>query len=51
MEFFELCKKIGIETFGDLERFNKEERRVGETTLQCLNRYYNELGKDFKIKE
>lgn len=46
-----LCKWIGIETFGELSRFLNEERRCGESVLNCLMRYYLEIGGSvFKIK-
>lgn len=51
MEFFELCKRIGIETLGDLRKFKKEEQQKGETMLQTLERYFYSLGKDFEVKE
>jgi len=40
---FELCKKLGIETLGDLERFKQEEKRPDETLKQALERYLKEL--------
>ena len=49
-EIMKLCKEIGIETAGDLDRFVKE---VGEdgTLLDKLRAYRAELGDDFEIKE
>ena len=47
---FRLCQKIGIETLKELKRFFKEERRRGESSKNCLKRYYEELGGSaFKI--
>lgn len=47
---FEIMKKIGINTLGDLEMFKRLEQRPNETTAQALKRYMEELGEDFKIK-
>lgn len=49
MEAFKLCKEIGIETFGDLSKFMKEN--PGLDTLEALRKYREELGPEFKIKE
>lgn len=46
---FKLCKEIGIETMGDLERFRKENPE--DPILSALFKYRNELGDDFKIAE
>ena len=46
-----LCKKIGIETFGELRRFLKEEQQEDESIVNCLMRYYLSIGGSaFKIK-
>ena len=46
----ELCQEIGIESLGDLSRFIKEEKKADETAVNCLMRYYLELGgTEFKI--
>lgn len=51
MRVLELCKKIGIDNFGGLVRF-KQEMRGGETLLEALERYYQEIGgEDFRIME
>jgi hypothetical protein len=50
METFKMMKKIGIETFGDLEMFKKEVLLKNETIEQGLLRYIKELGTNFKIK-
>lgn len=47
----ELCKKIGLETQSDLLRFKNEQQIEGETLLEALTRYSNELGENFKIME
>ena len=50
LETFRLCQKIGINTFGELRRFLKEERQEGESILNCLMRYYLSIGGSaFKI--
>ena len=50
LETFRLCQKIGIETLKELKRFFKEERKRGESSKNCLKRYYAELGGSaFKI--
>lgn len=46
-----LCKKIGLKTFVDLDNFYKKEKLDNETIKVTLERYANELGEDFKIKE
>lgn len=48
---FEIMKRIGINTLGDLEMFKRLEQRPNETTAQALKRYNEELGKNFQIKE
>ena len=50
MQFFQLCKEVGIETMGELEDFLKYEKEEGESELDALIRYRDELGTDFKIK-
>ena len=50
MEMFEIMRKIGITTFGDLEMFKKEVLLKNETIEQGLLRYAKELGENFKIK-
>lgn len=51
IEMLRMCKRIGIDTFGELKRFFKEERRAGESAGNCLMRYYLEIGgTSFKIK-
>lgn len=47
----ELMRKIGLKTFGDLQRFKAEEQCENETLEQALVRYANELGTDFRIME
>lgn len=47
----EFCKKIGIKTFDDLQRFKEKEVFENETLLEALERYAKELGKEFQIKE
>lgn len=49
-QFFQLCKEVGIETMGELEDFLKYEKEEGESELDALVRYRDELGTDFKIK-
>ena len=45
-----LCQKIGIENLAELNRFFKEEKQPGENLVDCLMRYYLELGgSKFKI--
>ena len=45
-----LCQAIGIENLGELNRFFKEEKQPGENLVDCLMRYYLELGgSKFKI--
>ena len=45
-----LCQKIGIDNLGELNRFFKEEKQPGENLVDCLMRYYLELGgSKFKI--
>jgi hypothetical protein len=41
---FEILKKIGIETLGDLAMFIKEVKLPNETVEQALKRYAKELG-------
>lgn len=36
-----LCKRIGIETLGELQRFLREENK-GKNTIQTLADYYYE---------
>lgn len=48
---FELCKEIGILTFGDLQRFKKEELQEGEDLEAGLFRYLIQLGEGWKIAE
>ena len=51
IESCKLCQKIGINTFGELRRFLREERRCDESVLNCLMRYYLEIGGTaFKIR-
>ena len=52
LETFRLCQRIGIETLKELKRFFKEERKRGESSKNCLKRYYYEElgGSAFKIK-
>ena len=46
----ELCQAIGIENFGELDKFQKEEKQEDESLVDCLMRYYSELGgSKFKI--
>lgn len=47
---FNIMKKIGINTMGDLEMFKRLEQRPNETTAQALKRYMEELGENFEIK-
>lgn len=50
IESCKLCQQIGIETFGELRRFLKEERQEGESIVNCLMRYYLSIGGSaFKI--
>lgn len=44
MEILKLCKQIGIETFGDLERFKKEYKLDCESLEYSLRKYLFELG-------
>ena len=37
-----LCKELGIYTQSDLELFDKHERRMGESLLSALERYFAE---------
>lgn len=39
MNFFELCKIVGIYTLEDLSAFDRKERMQGETLEQALTRY------------
>ena len=47
---FNIMKRIGINTLGDLEMFKRLEQRPNETTAQALKRYMEELGENFEIK-
>lgn len=45
-----LCKRIGIETLADLEKFSMQEKRADEDLVDCLERYYQEIGgENFRI--
>jgi hypothetical protein len=48
---FDLCKKIGIKTQGDLIAFRRENQDQQETLLEALERYNKELGEYFEIME
>lgn len=50
-ELITLMNKIGIYTFGDMQRFKAEEQGKTETLEQALRRYLKELGNGFTIKE
>ena len=39
-----LCKKIGIINFGDLQRFKQENMQKGESLITALERYLIEIG-------
>ena len=43
-EIFDLCKKIGIITFGDLQRFKRENMVNGEDIVIALKRHLIEIG-------
>ena len=47
----ELCKKIGLETMEDLLLFKTKIQQKGETVLEALQRYADELGEDFRLME
>ena len=42
-EIVRICKKIGIETLGDIALFVKIELINGETLYEALKRYENEF--------
>ena len=48
---FSLCKQIGIKTFGDLARFEREYKKDNEDLELALMRYLLELGFGFKVVE
>ena len=49
MEMAKICREIGIEDFGGLSNFIKEN--PGVNTLDSLKKYKEELGEDFQIKK
>ena len=51
MTMLAIAKEIGIENGKDLQRFKKEEVKDGESLVDAIIRYRDELGKDFKIEE
>ena len=51
MTLLAIAKEIGIENGKDLQRFKKEEVKEGESLVDAIIRYRDELGKDFKIEE
>lgn len=50
-QIFKICKKIGIKTGGDLNRFIKDEVAEGQNLLDVLKAYSDNLGDDFSFKE
>ena len=50
-EMFRLAKEIGLNTMGDIQDFKDRESIPGETILDTLRRYRDELGPDFKLNE
>lgn len=46
-----LCKQIGIKTNRDINRFLNEIKRPEESVLEGLERYWQELGENFKVME
>ena len=46
-----LCKKLGIENNRDINRFLNEVKHPNESVLGALERYWRELGEQFKILE
>lgn len=43
MEFKSIADEVGLKTAGDLERFRKEEMQPGESELEAIKRYRQEL--------
>lgn len=43
MEILKLAIKIGCKTFGDLLHFKQNQVQKGETLLEALTRYNNEV--------
>lgn len=48
---FDLCKKIGLKTTGDLKTFTEAQKAKNESVLEALVKYAKALGDDFKIME
>ena len=49
-QIFKICKKIGIKTGADLNRFVKDEVAEGQNLLNALKAYQAELGDDFQAE-
>ena len=50
-DVLELAKAIGIETVEGMEKFSKQEVEPGESILDALKRYRDDLGDDFELIE
>lgn len=50
MSIIELMNKIGIKTFGELQKFKKECAKNKDVKI-ALKEYLENLGSDFKIRE
>lgn len=50
-QIFKLCKEIGIKTGSDLNRFVKDEVAEGQSLLDALKAYRDDLGAEFQIGE
>lgn len=50
-QLFDLAREIGIKNGADANKFVKNERAAGESTLDTLKRYRDGLGDDFELIE
>ena len=50
-ELMQLAKEIGLKTGKELNDFASRETYEGESVLDALRRYRNDLGDDFELKE